>query len=137
MNKNWARRYLPAFGLGLLVGIAIGVHQWRWNPFHHHRGGNPATRIIERFSRDLNLTPEQKVKLAVILEKTHDKMQAVKAESCADFQALQKETATAIEKILTREQLPIFIGMEKKHLVRMRKKSHGPADSCPPPPPNP
>jgi len=133
MNTTWARRYLPAFGLGLLVGVAIGVHLWRCNPFHH-QGGNPTTRIVERFARDLKLAPEQKVKLAAILDKTHNKMQAMKAKSCADFQAIQKETATAIEKILTKEQLPVFIGMEKKHLVRMGKKGRGPMNACPPPP---
>ena len=137
MKFAWVRRNLPAFGLGLLVGIAIGVHLWRCNPFHHPRGGNPTSRIVERFSRDLKLTPDQKTRLAAILEKTHDKMTALQAKSGADFQAIQKETATAIEKILTKDQLPVFIKMEKKHIARMQKRGHGPMDACPPPPEKP
>jgi Spy/CpxP family protein refolding chaperone len=136
MNTTWMRRYLPAFGLGLLVGVAIGVHLWRCNPFHH-KGGNPTTRIVERFGRDLKLAPEQKAKLAVILDRTHNRMLALKTKSSAEFQALQKETATAIEKILTKEQQVLFAAMEKKHLVRMQKGGHGPEGSCPPPPDKP
>jgi len=134
MNASPARRYLPAFGLGLLVGVAIGVHLWRWDPFHHPKGGDPTPRIVERFSRDLKLTPEQKTRLTAILEKTRGKMQALQGKSCADFQAIQKETAAAIEKILTPEQRPVFVKMEKKHIARLREKGRGPMGSCPPPP---
>jgi len=134
MNTNWMRRYLPAFGLGLLVGVAIGLHLWRCNPFHHPKSGDPTSHIVDRFSHDLKLTPEQTKKLTVILEKTHDKMTALQAKSAANFQAVQKETASAIEGILTKEQLPLFIKMEKKHIARMQRKGLGPMGVCPPPP---
>ena len=133
MKTAGISRHLPAFGLGLLVGAAIGVHLWRCNPFHHPKG-DPTQRIVERFSRDLQLSPEQKTRLTAILEKTHTRMETLRTKSAADFQSLQKETATAIEKILTKEQLPVFIKMEKKHIARMKKMARGPMGACPPPP---
>jgi len=124
----WRRWVLP-FIVGLLVGLAVGVHLWRCNPFRGHHEPKPG-RLVEKFSRQLGLSPEQKEKLAAILEKGHGRMKDLHEKTAPHFEAIQKDTAIAIEKILTPEQLEKFRKIERKCLLPRNAKGQ---KRCPPP----
>jgi len=130
MNPPGLRRYVLPFSLGLLVGIAAGIHLWKWNPLRHHGNGNPTSHIVNKFSHKLKLTADQQKKLTAILEKSHARMEDLRKNSFPKFQAIQKDTASQIERILDSGQLDKFRAMEKKMLARRDKRGMEPGKPC-------
>ena len=83
------------------------------------------------FSRDLKLSADQRTKLTAILERTHKRIEALRNEAGPKFEAIRKDTAREIEKILTPGQLPLFRQHEKKWEARHHEPGHGPGMEAP------
>lgn len=73
--------------------------------------GRHADRI-ERLTKNLDLTPEQKTKVEAIYQEQHDK-----------FKAIHQETRSRIEAILTKEQLAKMDSMSKQHQEKSQMKN--------------
>ncbi len=109
-----------ALAVGVAAGLALGLHLPRWGLLRPHRGGDPTARLVDRFSRDLKLTAEQRTKLTAILENTHKRIVGLHREEGAKFEAIRKETSRRIEKILTPDQAKRFHELEKRWEARHR-----------------
>lgn len=77
-------------------------------------GEGPAEHRVERMSKELQLTPDQKSKLEVIFKEQHEK-----------FRAIHEESHNRISQILTPEQSKKFEEMKKQHQQQRREKMKG------------
>src|SRR5579864_990170 len=114
MTFNPASR--KAIGLLLLVfvlGVAIGalgltlmngrVYGARPNP----RQGTPGpTRVVNRLTRDLDLTADQQKRLSEILANTQARYNAIRQQMNPQFDQVRSEGREQIRQILTPEQQP-------------------------------
>lgn len=121
-KMNW-KRMAVAFVAGLLFGTALGgwglkCHlERRW-----HHGEKRYERMLEHFSRKLNLAPEQKKKVGAVLETKRQRMKALRAEIRPKFEGLRKATETDIRNILTPEQQVAFDKMQSERESRWKKR---------------
>lgn len=84
-------------------------------------------KMLAHFSSELNLTNDQKTKVAAIFESKHKEMIKIREELHPKFEALRKSTHDEINKILTIEQKAKFEKLDAK-FKSFRKKHHGPED---------
>ncbi len=108
--------------IALLIGFAVGT--WLGpmagkpcsRPEWKHRGGQGEMKkhMMERFSRELSLSDQQKEKISAIFEARHPQMVALHEEMRPKFEAIRTETDNAIRPLLTPEQLKKFEEMQVK-----------------------
>ena len=113
--------------LGFFAGLSLGVvgtmgyfrsfapHAFMPPPppppmddMHHgkRRGKDPFQKhIMQKLSKELALTKEQKIKVEKILEDGHKKMRALWIEECPKKEKVLKETLLSIRKELSPEQV--------------------------------
>lgn len=119
MTSSWKQ---AVFGLvvGLLLGAAATFLALRHGPFRHqsHSAEARATRMVERFTRELDMTSEQKAKVSAILEGKRDAIRSLDDEMRPRFQEIRQSIREEIRKILTPEQQAEFEEMEKKRRSR-------------------
>ncbi len=119
--------------ISLIIGGLLGFNYNNFNPTkdckncsqkccqsdcksdcHSCAKGDKKKCMLEKLSRKLDLTPEQKTKISVILDDKNKKMMEFKKE----FEPRLKELHTAanleIKKVLTEEQQPKFDEIQAK-----------------------
>ena len=109
---------------GLLVGAAGGwwagrelfPRRWGWEQRYE--------KMLERFSSELKLTPDQKEQVKALLEAKRQKMEALRNEVRPRREEIRQSTQTEIRKLLSPEQQTKFDRMEKEWQAR-RAKRHG------------
>ena len=101
------------FLLGLLVG-AVGNHFYgervwggRQEPALPGRGSS-RTQVLNEFTRELQLTPDQQAKVGVILDETRTQVHALYAPLDAQHDQLRQQARARIRAVLTPDQLPKF-----------------------------
>jgi len=135
MRVFGTRHIVLVFVVGLVAGLALGVHYSRW---HFARPGlgpdagpRSEARFVERFSKELNLTVDQKAKLAAILERKRADLKSVRDTVDPKLAKIRRQTSAEIEKILTPDQVRLF----RKHQHRFDRKpgprGPGPASAKP------
>ena len=122
--------------LSLVLGIVLGVSFDRFNDCHcagdcikpfkfGHRLGDfkhkDIKHILKRFSKELNLTAEQKTQVSAIFDAKHKKMIELKAEVHPKFEALRKSAHDEINKLLTVEQQKKFDEIDAKIEAKHKK----------------
>ena len=116
MNFTW-KKMVAAFVLGGVVGAA-GVYVGGPHYLHRHGGhwghGKFQGRLLERFSSELKLSPEQKTQVGAILEEKRRKIEALRAEIQPRFKEIRTSTAAEIRPLLTSEQQQKFDVMNAK-----------------------
>lgn len=119
MKLAW-RQVAVAFLVGGVVGVGgawwivpRGVHRWEH--------GQPQARLLERFTRRLRLTAEQRAQVATILEATRQKIEALRAESRPRFEAIRNSTRAEIRQLLTPEQQQTFDVMDAEFERKMKR----------------
>jgi len=135
MKQFGWKHLIWSLAVGIAIGLALGLHLPRWRLMHGHRGGDQTSHMVDRFSRDLKLTAEQRTKLTAILENTHKRIVSLHKEEGTKFEAIRKETSRAIERILTPEQAKRFHEMEKRR--EAHRRGPGAKAGCPGPGPEP
>jgi Spy/CpxP family protein refolding chaperone len=94
------------FLLGLLVG-GVGGHLWgervwgRQEATVSRQGPPSRARIVNDFTRELQLTPDQQEKVGAIIDDT-------RAQWAAQHEGIRERGRERIRAILTPEQLPKF-----------------------------
>lgn len=83
-------------------------------------------RMLNKFSTELSLTPEQKTKVAGIFEAKHKKMKELREEIRPKFEALRKSTESEIKQILTSEQQKKFDVIHAKWESKRKEWHPGP-----------
>lgn len=114
--KSPLKKILIAFLIGSLVGWFAATRSFE-SPMHGKRG-----QLVEKFSRELKLTPDQKEKVRVILEAKRAQFKALREELRPKFDEIRLSSRAEIEKILTPEQIPAFKKMESDWQARREKR---------------
>jgi Spy/CpxP family protein refolding chaperone len=78
---------------------------------HHMMMGNP----FDHFTKDLNLTDDQKTKVQPIIDQTKPQMAAIHKEAMEKMHALLESAGAQIRPLLTPEQQVKFDAMKKAH----------------------
>lgn len=124
MKLNW-KQVLISFLLGLLVGMGT---LWCARRYHFHKmmhGEDRYAHMLDRFSKKLKLTPDQKEKVKVILEAKRQKIKALRAQVGPKFEEIKNSTEAEIQKLLTPEQQEKFESFKKKWEGRWKKRHFG------------
>lgn len=101
------------FLLGLLVG-AVGNHfygerVWGEKQEYALPARAPSrTQVLNDFTRELQLTPDQQAKVGVIVDETRAQVHALYAPLDAQHDQLRQQARARIRAILTPDQLPKF-----------------------------
>lgn len=113
--KTPFKEIVIAFLIGGLVGWFAATRSFE-RPMHGKRGD-----LIEKFSRELQLTPAQKEQVRAILEVKRAQFKALREELRPRFEEIRLSSRSEIEKILTPEQIPAFKKMEADWQARRGK----------------
>jgi Spy/CpxP family protein refolding chaperone len=101
------------FLLGLLVG-AVGNHFYGervWGgrqEFVPPRHGASSAQVLNEFTRELQLTPDQQSKVGAIIDDTRAQVRALYAPLDAQHEQLRQQARARIRAVLTPDQLPKF-----------------------------
>ena len=107
-------RMIRSFFLGLILGGVLtytGLHCYRHHWRHGYWGPHPefgSKRILDKFTRELNLSAEQKSKVEKILESHMPKMKTLRDSVRPQFNALRESIQTEIRAVLRPDQLAKF-----------------------------
>jgi Spy/CpxP family protein refolding chaperone len=96
MNKNLIN---TGIALALLCAAATGHTQQNKGQAASEKAG------IERMSKELGLSPEQKTKVQGIFDSERKKVEAIFEEERKQLQAVQEETRASLQAVLTPEQM--------------------------------
>jgi hypothetical protein len=133
MKRSIAFTYvLGLFLLGILIG-ALGMHLWNaqrsaLGPFggrggmqppgqemRRGSGHGPGPFFLERLGRQLDLSPEQRESIAVIVEESHREAGALREEILPRVEAHLEQTRKRILEVLTPEQRERFEKFDRRH----------------------
>ncbi len=109
------------FFLGVLVGLLPGfylTHRFPPPPPHMDHGDRDAA-MLDRLSRDLNLTDAQKVRVGEILKQTSEKLDARLRQMQPEIRKIFDDGFSEMEKELTDAQKHTL------HDLRERMERHG------------
>ena len=132
LEKSRAPVYLLLIFLCGMAGGAVATNLWiHWG----HEQGQPVAqaaprrtrtqRTVERFTRDLSLTPEQAQQLTAILDETRQKYRSQE-------DATRREARDRIRAILNDEQRTIYEEIIA-HADKRRRQQRDSEGSAPPP----
>ncbi|MBI3297107.1 MAG: hypothetical protein HYZ75_03015 [Elusimicrobia bacterium] len=110
---------------GLAVGMILGAGMGAWRIRHLHRGlgaEGHQRRMLERFSKRLELTDDQRAKVSTILDNKRRRLAAMRAEAAPKFEELRTSTRGEIRALLTPEQLPAFDKLAAEPEMRRKKR---------------
>ena len=113
-HRIWGH-WLPlalGFAAGLAMGLALGPLVLRVLPPFPPRVAD----MVARFSRDLDLSPDQRRELSAILERTRGRLADLHRDVRPKLEAIREAADAEIEKILTRDQVERFRRI-RKHMV--------------------
>jgi Spy/CpxP family protein refolding chaperone len=110
-----------AFCVGLFFGVALGRFSTRW--FHRDwiMSEKSFSRKLDRFSARLDLTPEQKAEVAVLLKSKRDKVNALFSTMEPRLEEIRSSTAAEIRKLLAPEQQAKFDKLHAHHEAEWKK----------------
>jgi Spy/CpxP family protein refolding chaperone len=120
--------------LSFLVGsiVTAGVLHCK-RSWWRHDGKDRYQHMLDKFSRELKLTDEQKPKVAAIFEEKRRKIEAIRSEVHPRYDAIHRSASDEIRRLLTPEQQAKFDEMEKKQAEKrrrwMERKGHGRMES--------
>lgn len=131
VNTNRTRReaavlVFVVFLLGLLVG-GVGNHFWGRSVSggrqeHPARTGPPSrAKVIDDFTRELQLTPDQQNQLGTIIDETRAQWAAQHEQNHQKNEAIRQQAHARIRAILTPQQIPEFDAFMQR-LDEQRKK---------------
>ncbi len=103
-------------GVGWWAGRDLFPRRWGWEQRYQ--------RMLERFSSELKLTPEQKDRVKVLLEAKRQKMETLRAEARPRYEEVRISTQTEIRKLLSPEQQKRFDRMEMEWKRRRAQRPH-------------
>ncbi len=99
--------FLFGIALGALGTYLVGARVWGARPeSQDHR--DKRARVVERFTRELNLTPDQQKQLDAILADMHNKYEEIRKQIAPQNEQVRQQGREQIRAILRPEQRPKF-----------------------------
>jgi Spy/CpxP family protein refolding chaperone len=113
---------LGIFLLGFAAGALAPSAYRAWV-----RDGSRASREdrVEKMSRDLNLSPEQKTQVLQIFGETRTQLEALRTETAPRFAGIRRQADERIQKVLTPEQWQQFQQSRRDERPRGRRGRGG------------
>lgn len=121
------------FLLGVLVG-GVGNHLWGqrvWGgrqEVARHPGPPSRARIVNDFTRELQLTPDQQGKIGDIIDNTRVQVRALYRPLDAQHEQIRLQARARIRAVLTPEQLPKFDAFMQR-IDQQRKRDQAQAQA--------
>ena len=116
MKSPW-REVIVALLVGVIVGWFAATRSFEVCAHHWKSGGG----MLEKFSKELKLSPEQKEKVGTILESKRAQFAALRTEMKPRFEEIRTSSKSEIAKVLTPEQMERFTQMEERWKARREK----------------
>jgi hypothetical protein len=119
MTRGW--KFLLA---GLLLGVIVGGGAAWWAGAYGFcaKGPDPYAKILERFNRKLDLTPEQRETIKATLEENREKIKTLRTEVRPRFEEIRAATRAQIRGQLTPEQQTKFDAMQAEWDAAWKKR---------------
>lgn len=112
MRLDW-KQIVPA----LLVGCLLGF--WGGALLGHRRPPPPKTdRMLEKFSAELRLDPDQKAALKIILEQQIPRFSALRTRTDEELKEMRSSMNKEIDKLLKPEQQARFQELQARWETR-------------------
>lgn len=122
-RKRAAIYIVLIFLCGALTGVAatnVWINGWPWGTSASADSFPHSTQhTVQKFTRELSLTPEQAKQLNQILDETHGMYRALEDQQ----EAIREKGRTRIREILTEEQRPKYEQLLAK-IVARRNRQH-------------
>jgi len=120
MTRRAYLYFIVTFLLGVIVGGA-GVLFYGWYGGHWHRGFEKR-RVVQRLTRELNLSDAQVKQLDQIMDDSMKRFEDLRKQFEPQFDAAREESNNRIRQILTPEQLTKFNDMLRRFEERGRRR---------------
>jgi hypothetical protein len=120
------------FLLGVLFG-GVGNHLWGQRVWGGRQemavrpGPPPRAQIINDFTRELQLTPDQQTQIGAIIDNTRVQVRALYQPLDAQHAEIRQQARARIRAVLTPEQLPKFDAFMQR--IEQRKKDQAKAQA--------
>lgn len=119
MNRSW-KSTLAVLLVGLLIGTGIGW--WSRDYCRQFQDKDPYARMLEKFSDEIDLSPDQIAAVGKILEAKREKITALRAEVHPRFKEIRESTRAEIRALLTDQQRPKFEKLQEEWDARFKKR---------------
>ena len=100
------------------VGVFAGASMKRSGGFGDWRHGNRQARMLELFSKKLNLDEAQRAAAGAILSSKHEQLMTLRETVRPKFQEIRTQTHAQIRELLKPEQVVKFEQMEAEFEAR-------------------
>ena len=116
MRISWTQ-----VSLALLAGILVGWFAGQ-RALKEETYGWKGEKMVERFSRELRLTPDQKEKVAQILESKRQQIAALRDQIRPRFEEVRNTSKAEIQKLLSPDQQQRFEKLQARWEASRRKR---------------
>jgi Spy/CpxP family protein refolding chaperone len=124
--------FLLVFIAGMTTGL-FGMLHLRHHLLGPPHSGDVADRMREHFRRALDLTSEQEIKMAPIIDATSAKLEAIRIETAERVRAVMEESKREVAPYLSPEQQKKLEKLEAEHRKIMLHHRFPPPKDAPSP----
>lgn len=122
---NWKDWHWKEIFISLIIGAALslGLSSARrcYRVSHPMESHQKTERLLKKFSSKLDLTADQRTKVAAILEAKRQKMEELRAQVHPQFESLRNSTRDEIKSILNADQQKKFDVLDAKMRSRWKR----------------
>lgn len=114
-----------SFAAGFLLGVAVCGGAGAWYLHQHGRfgdGGGREAKLLKEFTRELDLTDEQRKSVGSILQAQREKIQEIRGEIRPRMEEIREQAGAQIRELLQPDQLSRYNLLEARMKEERRKK---------------
>ena len=112
---------LAVFGLGGITGVSLDRVYLSRNAEKRPSFGRGRTgHMVERMTKDMNLSPEQAESIRKIFEESRKEFSPSKLAECPGFKEARQRTRDRVNAVLNPEQQKIYQQKEQEREERMK-----------------
>jgi hypothetical protein len=119
MKIKWGKFIIPIL-VGFIAGAAVAT--WYLEYRETGDGKDRYSRMLEEFSKRLELTDEQKRQIGEILEEKRQKISALRAEIRPRFEEIRRAVREDIRSLLNPDQQKAFDAIQSEWEARRKKR---------------
>ena len=118
------------FLLGALAGAFGTGFYFKGHVEEFLEGGPPKEKIMQKLTRDLDLTPEQQKKIEPILEEVHRELSALRRKSLPEMRKIRENSFALIKKELNEDQQKKLEDLRKQTKETLAPPTYVPSPSA-------